>query len=231
MGDRYAIDYYKAGGRSRACAEDFWIRKEKFTEAYVKLRVEFPWAVADLALVALPWGGFSWVSDPSRPVPEGLKRAHRAGLLCPDRKSERGAALAKAMAKLRKDHPRVHYKHFTADLFGGLIPKVDRDDGSYNVSYGLAIGAGITFGIDLDRVWHVVHASNMAKFEPCSAEGDHGVDCVCKGHRLVAVRDASGKVIKPDGWQKPDIKAEIERQYRNADLPRGERDGTPVNEE
>lgn len=76
----------------------------------------------------------------------------------------------------------------------------------------VAIGAGLTFGIDLDRVWRVVHAANMAKFESCSAEGDHGVDCVCKGHRLVALRSPSGKVIKPDGWQKPDIKAEIDRQ-------------------
>lgn len=49
----------------------------------------------------------------------------------------------------------------------------------------VAIGAAITFGIDLRPVWQAVQATNMAK------EGG-------------GVRE-DGKILKPEGWQPPDI--------------------------
>jgi predicted HAD superfamily Cof-like phosphohydrolase len=58
------------------------------------------------------------------------------------------------------------------------------------------VGSEITFGVDGNAVFRVVHAANMAKF------GEH------------ARRDAHGKTAKPLGWKPPDIAGELERQRR-----------------
>lgn len=57
----------------------------------------------------------------------------------------------------------------------------------------VAIGLAISYGIDLRPVWEAVHHSNMAK-----AGG---------GTR------ADGKVLKPPGWQAPDIAAILAEQF------------------
>jgi len=57
------------------------------------------------------------------------------------------------------------------------------------------VGSNVTFGIDGDAVFRVVHDANMMKFGPGAA------------------RDPStGKPIKPPGWRPPDIAGELERQ-------------------
>ncbi len=53
-------------------------------------------------------------------------------------------------------------------------------------------GTAVSYGIDLNSVWDLVHASNMAK--------EKG------GNR------SDGKILKPEGWRKPDITLEIKRQ-------------------
>lgn len=59
-------------------------------------------------------------------------------------------------------------------------------------------------GIDLDEIFKVVHDANMAKRHP---DGEFK-------------RRDDGKIIKPDGWQEPDINAEIERQISESEIPR-----------
>jgi len=54
------------------------------------------------------------------------------------------------------------------------------------------LGAAITYGIDIRPVWDIVHASNMAK----------------KGGKL----REDGKMLKPEGWEPPNVRAEISRQ-------------------
>lgn len=54
----------------------------------------------------------------------------------------------------------------------------------------VAIGTALSCGIPLDKVWAEVHASNMAKVDPSTG--------------MVPRRD-DGKILKPKGWQKPDI--------------------------
>ena len=56
----------------------------------------------------------------------------------------------------------------------------------------VAIGLGITMGVDLGPIWDEVHRSNMAK-----AGGP--------------VRD-DGKQLKPEGWTPPDILGELTKQ-------------------
>ena len=58
------------------------------------------------------------------------------------------------------------------------------------------VGSEVTFGVDGNAVFRVVHAANLRK------------------HGEGAGKDEHGKTIKPAGWQPPDIAAELERQRR-----------------
>lgn len=64
-------------------------------------------------------------------------------------------------------------------------------DGLADLIY-VALGTAIAYGIDLRPVWSAVHAANMAKIGGPTRE--------------------DGKVLKPEGWQPPDIKGILERQ-------------------
>lgn len=67
---------------------------------------------------------------------------------------------------------------------------IETIDGLCDLIYVVA-GAAVTMGIDLDPFFEEVHRSNMAK--------DGG------GTR------ADGKIMKPEGWQPPDIAGVLER--------------------
>jgi predicted HAD superfamily Cof-like phosphohydrolase len=54
-------------------------------------------------------------------------------------------------------------------------------------------GLALMFGIPMNEVWNAVQQTNMAKFP----DGE-------------VLRNEHGKVIKPEGWEPPDIKAIIE---------------------
>ena len=71
----------------------------------------------------------------------------------------------------------------------GDLPNVA--DGIVDLIYVL-IGAAATYGIDLRPVWDAVHAANMSK------EGG--------GTR------ADGKILKPPGWEPPDVAGILARQ-------------------
>lgn len=53
-------------------------------------------------------------------------------------------------------------------------------------------------GVNLSKVFGVVHAANMAKRDPTTGK--------------FVKRESDGKVLKPPNWQPPDIHAEIQRQ-------------------
>lgn len=55
-------------------------------------------------------------------------------------------------------------------------------------------------GHNLSRVFDVVHQANMAKVDPETGK------CLR--------RESDGKILKPPGWQPPDIVAEIKRQMK-----------------
>jgi predicted HAD superfamily Cof-like phosphohydrolase len=56
----------------------------------------------------------------------------------------------------------------------------------------IVCGTAVSYGINLNPVWDLVHKSNMAK-----TGGGNRTD---------------GKILKPEGWKKPDIALEIKRQ-------------------
>jgi predicted HAD superfamily Cof-like phosphohydrolase len=78
----------------------------------------------------------------------------------------------------------------------GPIGKVDLEalvDAWADLKY-VIVGSEVTFGVDGNAVFRVVHAANLRKFGP--------------GAR----RDANDKPVKPPGWTPPDIAGELERQ-------------------
>lgn len=54
------------------------------------------------------------------------------------------------------------------------------------------LGTAVMYGIDLRPIWTLVHNANMEK------KGGH--------------KREDGKMMKPEGWQHPDINAELVRQ-------------------
>jgi len=60
----------------------------------------------------------------------------------------------------------------------------------------IACGTAVAYGIPLDDVFEEVHASNMAKL----VDGK-------------PIYREDGKVLKPEGWQPPDIKGVLKRSH------------------
>ncbi len=53
-------------------------------------------------------------------------------------------------------------------------------------------GTAIEYGFDMEPIFNLIHKANMAK--------------------VGGGKDGSGKFLKPEGWEPPDIMAEIRRQ-------------------
>jgi predicted HAD superfamily Cof-like phosphohydrolase len=62
------------------------------------------------------------------------------------------------------------------------------------------LNSGCKHGMNLSKLFDIVHAANMAKRDPVTKTFNR--------------RESDGKVIKPQGWQEPDINKEIERQMK-----------------
>ncbi len=92
-----------------------------------------------------------------------------------------------ARQKLRDDLLREEVNEFIDALQVGDI--VDVADAIADCIY-ILIGTALEFGIPLDRVWAEVQRSNMAKVDPVTGK---------------ATKREDGKILKPEGWQAPDI--------------------------
>lgn len=68
-------------------------------------------------------------------------------------------------------------------------------DALVDVAYYNLNGAA-KVGFNVDQVFQVVHRANMAKRSPEDGQFH---------------RNTEGKVVKPEGWQEPDVKAVVER--------------------
>ena len=63
--------------------------------------------------------------------------------------------------------------------------------------YYYMLNAACKKGVNLSALFHIVHAANMAKRDPATGQ---------------FLKRDDGKIIKPAGWQPPDVKAEMQRQ-------------------
>jgi|GEM_PF-2170625 len=79
----------------------------------------------------------------------------------------------------------------------------EQADGCVDAYYYM-LNAFCKKGVDLSAIFNVVHNANMAKKDP-------------KSGKFIR-RESDGKILKPEGWQAPDIVAEIRRQgYSDGD--------------
>jgi len=109
--------------------------------------------------------------------------------------AEAKAAL-KGMIDASKDIAQTVY---TPDDKGRVQLVADQADALVDAYY-YSQNAAAKKGVNLSALFHVVHAANMAKRDPATGK---------------FLKRDDGKIIKPPGWQEPDICAEIERQCRD----------------
>ena len=102
---------------------------------------------------------------------------------------ERNALLANALAT------RDCCKQFTyADETSLIAAQFDALVDSWYYSLNVAA----RHGVNMSRIFNLVHAANMAKRDPATGK--------------FLRRESDGKIIKPAGWTAPDVEAEIQRQ-------------------
>lgn len=86
-------------------------------------------------------------------------------------------------------------KEFVPDSKSDLEIMAEQYDSFVDAWYYM-LNTAVKKGVNLDRIFQVVHSANMAKKFP---DGTF--------HRR-----EDGKVIKPEGWKEPDIVGEIQKQ-------------------
>lgn len=103
--------------------------------------------------------------------------------------------------------PAEHIRDFRIKLIEEevnkeLIPAIQNKnmekvaDGIADAIYVL-LGTAIAFGIDIEPIWKVVHQSNMAKVRYDDSD---------------EANNTIHKVVKPEGWQPPDVIGELKKQ-------------------
>ena len=97
--------------------------------------------------------------------------------------------------------PSTYYRNLRRNLIKEEVKETldaIRDDNIVALADGIGdsivvlLGTAVTYGIDMRPIWDIIHKSNMAK-----AEGTLRSD---------------GKMMKPEGWEPPNIRSEIARQ-------------------
>jgi predicted HAD superfamily Cof-like phosphohydrolase len=90
---------------------------------------------------------------------------------------------------------------------------VEVADGLADLDY-VTIGSAVQFGLPHPEVWDEVHRSNLEKSQPCPERGCATArvpHCsTCRGEGRVAIRDAQGKILKPQGWKPPDVRGVLD---------------------
>uniref|UniRef100_A0A7S2R7L7 Uncharacterized protein n=1 Tax=Mucochytrium quahogii TaxID=96639 RepID=A0A7S2R7L7_9STRA len=106
----------------------------------------------------------------------------------------------KSFVRDSKDIPQEEY-----DMEGdGAVRKVADQADALVDSYYYSLNAAAKKGINLSSVFNVVHQANMDKRDPVTNE---------------FLKRADGKIIKPAGWQPPNIDKEILRQQTEGSFP------------
>lgn len=98
-------------------------------------------------------------------------------------------------------------------------------DGGIDTIY-VVMGLLNTLGMPIEELFNEVQSTNMAKGVDCKACNGTGNACendctVCEGSGKTVLRRSDGKVLKPEGWRPPDLKAiilkHLQRNNDNAD--------------
>ena len=103
-------------------------------------------------------------------------------------------ALLAGFIKDSKDLPKEGYEGDAANQ--AIHRCADQADALVDVYY-YSLNAACKKGMNLSAVFDIVHGANMAKRDPTTGE---------------FLKRADGKIIKPKGWQPPNVEAELMRQ-------------------
>lgn len=90
---------------------------------------------------------------------------------------------------LRAELVREEAAELIEAIKAGSIAEIAKE--AADVLY-VVLGAMVSYGIELEPVWKAVHESNMQK--------------------VGGLKSATGKILKPEGWKKPDILSLINAQ-------------------
>lgn len=120
-------------------------------------------------------------------------------------------AVAKAklveMIQQSKDLPQEDFSAQPTEELKGLHMAAAQADAMVDVYYYMQ-NAACKQGMNLSSIFDIVHGANMAKRDPKTGE---------------FIKRADGKIVKPEGWQAPDVEGEIIRQSREGSfVPHGE---------
>lgn len=104
---------------------------------------------------------------------------------------------------------RLHEEEYKEVQFALMnFDLVGMADGIADLIYVL-LGTAVSAGIDMESIWNAVQRTNMAKL-----------------HDGKVKRRADGKILKPEGWKPPDIKALLDAQIPLSDAAKeDQRDG------
>jgi predicted HAD superfamily Cof-like phosphohydrolase len=105
------------------------------------------------------------------------------GSVCPDTPGLPDAGIRKLRRKLLREE---FNEYLDAEEDNDLVEIADAIS---DIVY-IALGSAAIYGIPFDKVFNHVHDTNMAKLGP---DG-------------IPMRRADGKILKPEGWQPPNIK-------------------------
>lgn len=97
------------------------------------------------------------------------------------------------MIENSKDIPKTEYP----DTQEGKIDKIADQADALVDAYYYSLNAACKRGINISKVFQIVHAANMAKMDPTTG---------------MFIKREDGKILKPPGWQPPDVRGEILRQ-------------------
>jgi predicted HAD superfamily Cof-like phosphohydrolase len=96
------------------------------------------------------------------------------------------------------DRRRLRISLIDEEVNNELIPAINHGADLEKIADALVdsiyviVGTALEFGIPLDRVWAEVQRANMTKIDPATGK---------------VRKRGDGKVLKPEGWQPPNIKA------------------------
>jgi len=102
------------------------------------------------------------------------------------------------MIKDSKDIPKEDFSAQPTAELQDLHLAAAQADALVDVYY-YSQNAACKKGLNISAVFDIVHGANMAKRDPATGE---------------FIKRADGKIIKPAGWQSPDVEGEIVRQAR-----------------
>lgn len=142
---------------------------------------------------------------PDRPQPMDLDDVHFIAKMMLDELLELYATVTTPEeAKDMLHHFVQQSKHLPRTVYpdtpeGEVSLIADQADALVDMEYYL-LNCACKQGINMSSVFKIVHAANMAKRDPETG---------------VFLKREDGKVIKPKGWQAPDVDAEIARQLKD----------------